>query len=78
MTKTKYLSVAFVLALISSTTIYFSQPELLNGLLNSKVDAQTPSIPSEVLYEQVFRLTIAFRNKAELQQLTGQSVTIFT
>lgn len=76
MTRTKYLAVAFVLAVAISAIVFASQPELTGSLFSSKANAQASSqIPSHILYDQVFRLTISFRRKAEIQQLTGETVT---
>lgn len=76
MTRTKYLAVAFVLAVAISAIVFASQPELTGGLFSSKANAQASSqIPSHILYDQVFRLTISFKRKAEIQQLTGETVT---
>ncbi len=69
-----FLAIAF----IAIGMVIGNQSQLTRGLFNfePEVNAQTFSqIPSHILYDQLFRLVINFRKKAEEQRLTGESVT---
>ncbi len=75
-------TIAIVLLLtIAVTALAFgSLSSTTSGLFNftPKVQAQTaPQISSQVLYDQVFRLVISFKKKAELQEQNGENPTSF-
>ena len=72
------ITIALVLAVAVTALAFGSQSPSTSGLFNftPKVKAQSGSqIPTHILYDQMFRLTVSFRRKAEIQRLKGERVT---
>lgn len=53
-----------------------SQTSSIKGLFSLEAKVQAVSrVPTHILYDQLFRVVIRFRRKAEVQRLTGKNVT---
>ncbi len=72
------IAIVLVLTIAVTALAFGSQSPLTAGLFNftPKAKAQSGSqIPTHILYDQMFRLTVSFRRKAEIQRLKGGRVT---
>ncbi len=72
------ITIALVLTIALVALGFASQSFLTGGLFNftPKVKAQSASqIPPQILYDQMFRLIVAFNRKAEIQRLKGETIT---
>ena len=73
------ITIISVLAIAVMTLMFVSQSPLVNKSFGIEQKAQAQSqIPPQILYDQMFRLVISFRKKAEIQHLTGEKATTLT
>lgn len=71
------ITIALVLA-VAVVAIAFGNLSLLTNAEQKTMAQGVPSeIPDEVLYDQVFQLTIAFETEAESQKKQGEPITAF-
>lgn len=78
MKKKNIITIILVLSVFVTVVVLGSQSQLTRRLFNfePEVKAETVSqIPSHILYDQLFRLAVNFRRKAEEQRLKGESVS---
>jgi len=78
MKKKNTITIILVLAVTVMTLTFGSQSPLTKELFDFEANAESVSqIPNHILYDQVFRLVISFKRKAEIQQLQSERVTTF-
>lgn len=78
MSKKTTITIALVLA-VGAIALAFAIQSPLTDSIEHKAKAQTsePEIPKHILYEQVFRMTVAFKIKAEADEQAGEEVSAF-
>jgi hypothetical protein len=82
MNKKNRITIVLTLGIAVFSLAVLSQTKLMKGVFSfeSKVSAQTESadsnqVPSYVLYDQIFRMVITFKNKTRDQQFRGETVS---